>query len=69
MDEYEAERLNEQQEIDQVTAAAKMKISQPTFNRLLRTARKKISDALVNGKAIKIQGGLFKFQKGRFRNI
>ena len=34
-----------------------MKISQPTFHRLLLSARKKIADAIVNGKAIKIEGG------------
>ncbi|MCW1310584.1 MAG: DUF134 domain-containing protein, partial [Candidatus Parvarchaeota archaeon] len=41
-------------------------ISQPTFNRLVTSARKKIADAIVNGKAIKIEGGNFVVAR-RFR--
>jgi len=37
-----------------------MKVSQPTLSRLLTSSRKKIADALVNGKAIKIEGGVYK---------
>jgi hypothetical protein len=40
-----------------------MKISQPTLSRLLKEARKKLSDAIVNGQAIKIQGGNFKMDQ------
>lgn len=54
MPEFEAVRLVDFQEIEQETAAAKMQISQPTLSRILKSARKKISDAIVNGKAIKI---------------
>lgn len=67
-EEIEALRLKNLEQMDQKKAAKKMKISQPTFNRLLISARKKITDALVNGKAIKIQGGDFKMTpqaKGR----
>jgi len=46
--------------MEQIEAAKKMDISQPTFNRLLASARKKIADALVNGKAIRIEGGIYK---------
>ena len=60
VDEFEAIRLKDFEEIDQIEAAKKMNISQPTFNRLLRSARKKIADAVVNGKAIRIQGGVYK---------
>ena len=44
-----------------------MKISQPTFSRVLSSARKKIADALINSKAIKIQGGIYQMiqPKGR----
>ena len=59
--EFEAVRLKDLKDFDQGKAAKKMGISQPTFNRLLRIARKKISDAIVNGKAIRIEGGNFKF--------
>ena len=60
VDGFEAIRLKDLEGMDQEKAAKKMKISQPTFNRLLKTARKKIADALVNGKAIRIEGGNYK---------
>ena len=60
VDEFEAVRLKDLQEMDQEQAAKKMNISQPTFHRLVLSARKKIADAIVNGKAIRIQGGTYK---------
>lgn len=57
VDEYEAVRLKDLEGIEQEECAKKMNISQPTFNRLIRAARKKIADAIINGKAIKIEGG------------
>ncbi len=60
VDEFEAIRLKDSEGMDQGKAAKKMNISQPTFSRLLDTARKKIADALVNGKAIRIEGGSYK---------
>jgi predicted DNA-binding protein (UPF0251 family) len=38
-----------------------MDISQPTFHRLVISARRKIADALTHGKTIKIQGGNYRF--------
>jgi predicted DNA-binding protein (UPF0251 family) len=55
--EFEAIRLKDSEGLDQIEAAKKMNISQPTFNRVLSSARKKVADAIVNGKAIKIKGG------------
>lgn len=69
IDEFEAVRLKDLQELDQEAAAKKMNISQPTFHRLVLTARKKIADALVNGKAIKIQGGSFKIINTPQKNV
>lgn len=63
VDEFEAIRLKDLEGLDQARAAGKMKISQPTFFRLLDSARKKIADALVNGKAIRIEGGEYKLFK------
>jgi predicted DNA-binding protein (UPF0251 family) len=40
-----------------------MGISQPTFNRLIVSGRWKIADAIVNGKAIRIEGGNFRVYK------
>lgn len=56
-EELEALRLKDQLEHTQEDAARQMEISQPTFHRLVNAARKKIVDALVKGKAIKIEGG------------
>lgn len=60
VDEFEAVRLKDFLGLEQEQAAKKMNISQPTFHRLLLEARKKIADALTNGKAIRIEGGNFK---------
>jgi len=64
-DEFEALRLSDLEEFDQEKSAAKMKISQPTFHRLITTARKKIASALVNGKAIKVKGGNYQMPAAR----
>ena len=63
VDEFEAVRLKDLEGLDEVGAAKKMSISQPTFNRLVSSARKKIADAIVKGKAIKIFGGSYKLFK------
>ncbi|MFH1376465.1 MAG: DUF134 domain-containing protein [Candidatus Woesearchaeota archaeon] len=60
LDEFEAIRLIDLENIDQIKAAKQMKISQPTLSRLIASARKKIADAIINGKAIKIEGGNYK---------
>lgn len=54
LDEAEAIRLADVEGLTQEEAAEEMKVSQPTFSRTLDKARKKIGDALINGKAIKI---------------
>jgi len=64
-DESEAVRLIDFENVEQEKAAKQMQISQPTLSRLLGSARKKIADAIINGKAIKIQGGNFKMVSGR----
>jgi len=62
VDEFEAVRLKDLEGFEQEKCAKKMKISQPTFHRLVLSARKKIADAIINGKAIKIEGGNFKYK-------
>lgn len=59
VEEFEAVRLKDFRNFDQEECAKKMDISQPTFHRLLQSARKKIADAIVNGKSLKIEGGHF----------
>ncbi len=56
-DEVEAIRLADLDGIEQIKAAKKMKISQSTFQRILEAAHKKIAEALVLGRAIKMEGG------------
>jgi len=53
-EELEALRLKNIKDFDQIEAAKKMNTSQSTFQRILASAYDKVSDALVNGKAIKI---------------
>jgi len=53
-EELEAYRLRHIDDLDQVDAAKKMKTSQSTYQRILYSTYKKIADALINGKAIKI---------------
>jgi uncharacterized protein len=66
IDELETLRLSNLEKISQADAAKKMKIHQSTFQRTLTRAKEKITDALVNGKAIKIHGGEYKMvPKGR----
>jgi len=60
LDEFEAVRLACLEGLKQVDAAKKMKVSRPTFSRIETSAHKKIADALVNVKAIKIEGGCCK---------
>ena len=63
VEEFEAIRLKDLECMTQDDAARVMDISQPTFHRLLTSARRKVSEALVHGKAIKIDGGNYKMVK------
>ena len=64
LDELETLRLVNIEKLNQEDAAKKMKIHQSTFQRTLTRAREKITDALVNGKAIKINGGEYNMPGG-----
>ncbi len=68
MDEIEAVRLKDLEKLDQEKAAKKMNVSQPTFHRLVLSARKKIADALIKGKAIKMEGGNYIYKGKKFLN-
>ena len=57
LDEFEAVRLACLEGLRQVDAAKMLKISRPTFSRILTSAQRKIADGLVNIKAIRIEGG------------
>ena len=62
--ELEAVRLSDLEDLDQIQAAGKMKVSRGTYQRILASGRKKLTDALVNGKKIKISGGNYVFNCG-----
>jgi len=55
IDELEALRLCDLKDLEQKEAAKKMKVSQSTLQRILTSARKKVVEALTEGKAIKIR--------------
>ena len=67
VEEAEAIRLKDTEGLQQEQGAERMNISRPTFQRVLGAARKKIADALLNGKAIRIEGGSFEMAFSRFR--
>ncbi|MFA5168485.1 MAG: DUF134 domain-containing protein [Candidatus Omnitrophota bacterium] len=67
LDEFETLRLFDLQKLDQHTIALKMGVHRSTVSRILASARAKVSDALVNLKAIKVEGGCCKLAKGRNR--
>jgi len=56
IDEFEAIRLADLEGLYQEDAARKMDISRQTFGNIIASAHKKIADALVSGKALKIEG-------------
>jgi predicted DNA-binding protein (UPF0251 family) len=53
-DELEAIKLHDYDGLDQIKAAGKMKISQPTLARTLAKAYQKIAKALIEGHALKL---------------
>ena len=67
LDEHEAIRLNDLEGLEQEEAAERMNISRQTFGRILALARKKVADAIINAKAIRIQGGDFVMAGGMVR--
>lgn len=54
-DELESIRLADLNGLFQEDAAARMNISRATFGRIIMKAHQKIAEAIINGKAIKIQ--------------
>jgi len=64
VEELEALRLADLEGMEQMAGAEQMEVSRPTFARVLASARKKVADALVNGKALRIEGGVFRMAEG-----
>jgi len=57
VEELESIRLKDYLQLSQEAAAKRMGVSQPTFHRILSEAHRKIAEAFVEGKAIRIEGG------------
>jgi len=67
LEEAEAIRLKDLESLDQEAGAERMNVSRPTFQRVLASGRQKIADALLNGKAMRIEGGNFEMAFSRFK--
>ncbi len=61
IDEYEAIRLADYLSYDHVTSAEHMKVSRPTFSRLIESARAKVSTMLIDGQQLVVNGGQIYF--------
>jgi predicted DNA-binding protein (UPF0251 family) len=55
LDELEALRLTDMLDLQQLEAASRMDVSQSTYNRILKSARGKVTLAIVNGCALRIR--------------
>ena len=67
VEEAEAIRLKDIEELEQEDCAQKMNVSRTTFARILTSARQKMADALLSGKAIRIDGGNYQMALQGFR--
>ena len=67
LEEVEAIRLKDVKNLTQEEAAKKMEVSRPTYQRILVSAREKIAQALIKGKAIRFQGGDYHLVRGTYR--
>lgn len=62
LDEFEAVRLTDFLQLDHAEAAEMMEISRSTFTRLIEKARKKVSQFLIEGSELAIEGGSIHFR-------
>jgi predicted DNA-binding protein (UPF0251 family) len=67
LEEYEALKLADYENLTQEEAATRMNISRPTFTRLYDKARKTIAKAFTEGKAIIIEGGTYTTDENWYR--
>ena len=65
LDELEALRLADLNGLYQEKAAPKMAVSRSAFARILESARRKVADALVHGKCLRLEGGAVRPGPGR----
>jgi uncharacterized protein len=65
LDELESVRLADLEGMYQDDAAEQMHVSRQTFGNIVSSAHKKIADALVNARAIRIEGGVYQMAEMR----
>ena len=65
---YEALRLAEIEGLTQEEAAERMNVSRHTFGRILAQARKAVAQAVVQGRALRIEGGDYEISGQRGKN-
>jgi uncharacterized protein len=65
VDEFEAIRLADLEGLYQELAAEKMSVSRQTFGRIVAAAHQKVAEALVRGKALKIEGGAIEIAESK----
>jgi len=63
LDETEALRLADFLGMSHEEAGRNMGVSRQTFGRIIQSARNKIADAVINGKAINIEGGNYELKE------
>jgi len=61
----EAIRLSDFEKLDQATAADIMRISRQTYGRILNEARSIVAEALITGKRLRIDGGVYQMRGGQ----
>ncbi len=64
VEELEAIRLKDLVGLEQEVCAKQMGISRATFFRIINSARSALARALIEGKAIRIEGGNYNFSPG-----
>lgn len=67
VDELEAIRLADKDNLYQAEAAEKMGVSRQTFGNIIKSAHAKLAEALIDGKAIRIEGGPVDFENAAGR--
>ncbi|MFH1984075.1 MAG: DUF134 domain-containing protein [Pseudomonadota bacterium] len=67
VDEREAIRLADLEGLSQESAGQSMGVSRATFGRIVQRARGIVADALINGKAIRVDGGNYQIVDERRR--
>ncbi|ATW27536.1 DUF134 domain-containing protein [Candidatus Formimonas warabiya] len=67
VEELEAMRLKDIENLSQEECAEKMQVSRQTFQLIIDAARRKMAEALTGGKAIRIQGGNYTLNICRFK--